>query len=94
MSKSRKLHPYVKFEGSVLWRTIEKDWSCESGVRIPAFSRVRCSQDKTRRQKPISTSGLARYGAIWEKCARSVNITSIRCHSLSDAGSSKTARYS
>jgi hypothetical protein len=25
MSKSRKLHPYVKFEGSVLWRTIEKE---------------------------------------------------------------------
>jgi hypothetical protein len=25
MSKSRKLHPYVKFEGIVLWRTIEKE---------------------------------------------------------------------
>jgi hypothetical protein len=25
MSRSRKQHPYVKFEGSVLWRTIERE---------------------------------------------------------------------
>jgi hypothetical protein len=24
MSESRKQHPYIKFEGSVLWRAIEK----------------------------------------------------------------------
>jgi hypothetical protein len=24
MSQSRKQHPYIKFEGSVLWRTVEK----------------------------------------------------------------------
>ena len=25
MSQSRKQHPYTRFEGSVLWRTVEKE---------------------------------------------------------------------
>jgi hypothetical protein len=25
MSQSRKKHPYMRFEGSVLWRTVEKE---------------------------------------------------------------------
>jgi hypothetical protein len=25
MSQSRKQHPYMKFEGSVLWRSVEKE---------------------------------------------------------------------